>query len=118
MALREKLRDRVQPLLDPAEQVDSVFLAQTGPNPNLRFLTSLVVFWTKNDVVAVTDRRIAVFRASRWRPARPRRLIDVYPRSASLRDSWGPVWGSLELGGTKYWIHRRFRADVRKANEV
>jgi len=34
MALRDKLEERVQPLLEPAEQVQEVWWAQTGPNPN------------------------------------------------------------------------------------
>ena len=35
MALRDKLVERVQPFLEPGEQVQAVFLAQTGPNPFL-----------------------------------------------------------------------------------
>jgi hypothetical protein len=38
VALRDKLKERVQPLLEPDEEVQQVFLAQSGPNPNLMFL--------------------------------------------------------------------------------
>ena len=119
MALSEKLRERVQPLLEPGEQIQSVFFAQTGPNPNFIFLTYLVIFWAKYYVVAVSDRRIVVFRASRFRPAVPGKLLAVHPRESRLGDgSAGPLWGSFELGGTKYWVHRRFRKDVRAADDA
>src|SRR6266536_621139 len=118
MALREKLRERVQPLLEPGEQIQSVFLAQTGPNPNFMFLTYLVMFWKKYAVVAVTDRRIAVFRASMFRPGMPRKLVADHPRESKLGGPAGPLWGSFELAGTKYWVHRRFRKDVRAADDA
>jgi hypothetical protein len=118
MALREKLRERVQPLLEPGEQIQAVFLAQTGPNPNFMFLTWLVLFWTKYNVAAVTDKRIAVFRASRMAPSKPRELAASYPRESKLGDSSGALWGSFELDGTKYWVHRRFRKDVRAADDA
>ena len=64
MAIREKLRERVQPFLEPGEQVQAVFPAQTGPNPNFMFLTWLVIFWTKYVVVAATDKRASSARTT------------------------------------------------------
>lgn len=116
MALRDKLRERVQPLLEPAEQIQSAFLAQTGPNPRFMFLTWLVLFWTKYDVIAVTDQRIAVFRASWLRPAKPKKLVASYPRDTKLGGASGGLWRSIELGGVKYWVHSRFRKDVGAAD--
>ena len=116
MALREKLRARVQPLLEPGEQIQSVFLAQTGPNPSFMFLTWFVFFWTKYEVIAVTDRRIAVFGASKLGPAKPKDLIASYPRDSKLANASGGLWGSIELGGVKYWVHSRFRKDQREAD--
>jgi hypothetical protein len=116
MAIREKLRERVQPFLEPGEQVQAVFPAQTGPNPKYMFLTWLVYFWIKYVVVAVTDRRIAVFRTSKLAPSKPRELAGSYPRESKLGGAPGSLWGSFELGGTKYWVHRRFRKDVDAAD--
>jgi len=116
MAIREKLRERVQPFLEPGEQVQAVFPAQTGPNPNFMFLTWLVIFWTKYVVVAATDKRIAVFRTSRLAPSKPREVAGSYPRESKLGSASGALWGSFELGGTKYWVHRRFRKDVDAAD--
>lgn len=116
MALREKLRTRVQPLLEPSEQIDSVFLAQTGPNPNLAFLTWLVLFWTRYDVIAVTDRRTIVFRASRFRPATPRAIAASYPREGDLAHESHGLWNSLDLGGSRYWVHRRFKKELEQTD--
>jgi hypothetical protein len=118
MSLRDKLRNRVQPLLEPDEQIQSVFNAQTGPNPNFMFLTYLVVFWAKYFVIAVTDRRIVVFRAPLFSPAKPRELVASYPRESRLGDAKGALWGSVQLGDKKYWVHRRFRKDVLEADSA
>lgn len=115
MALRDKLRERVQPLLEAGEQVESVFLAQTGPNPNLAFLTWLIFFRIKNDVIAATDRRIAVFSAPRFLPTKPRDLIASYPRDVKVSDESKGLWHAVEIEGTRYWVHSRFRDDLRRA---
>src|ERR1051326_1488897 len=118
MALRDKLRTRVQPFLEPGEQIRSVFQAQTGPNPNFIFLTYLILFWAKYFVIAVTDRRIAVFRASMFTPTKPRELVAGHPRETRLGDAKGALWGSVQLGDKKYWVHRRFRKDVLEADRA
>ena len=118
MALRDKLHTRVQPFLEPDEQIQSVFQAQTGPNPNFIFLTYLILFWTKYVVIAVTDRRIAVFRARMFTPTKPRELAASYQRETRLGEAKGALWGSIQLGDKKYWVHRRFRKDVLEANRA
>ena len=118
MAIREKLRERVQPLLEPGEQIQTIFLAQTGPNPNLMFVSEFFIFWTKYDIVVVTNRRIGVFRASKFRPAMPRKHIADHARDAKLAGSPSTIWGSFKLDGKKYYVHRRFRKDVRAADDA
>ena len=118
MAIREKLRERVQPLLEPGEQIQTIFLAQTGPNPNLMFVSEFFIFWTKYDIVVVTNRRIGVFRASMFTPTKPRELVAGYPRETRLGDAKGALWGSVQLGDKKYWVHRRFRKDVLEADRA
>src|SRR4051812_31714723 len=58
MALRDKLRERVQPYLEPGEQVQQVFLAQAGMNPMVMPLLGglIVLLATHPKIVAVTDR--------------------------------------------------------------
>ena len=116
-ALREKLRARVQPLLDPGEQIEQVFLAQSGPNPNLVFLTYLAVFFNRYRVVAVTDRSIVVLGASLWRPASPKGIGARLPRQLQLGPMSGALWSRTNLPGDKpTWVHRRFYRDVEAAD--
>jgi hypothetical protein len=115
MALRDKLRDRVQPKLQEGETIQQVFLAQTGPSPYFLFLTSIFFFLMKYWVVAVTDRRIVIFRAGTWTSSFPKEQAAEFPRSTKF----GPVgglWGKFELGDTKYWVHKRFHGDVEAAD--
>ena len=63
MALRDKLRDRTQPLLEPGEQIQEVLLAQTGPSPYLAIITYLVFFAVKRRIIVATDRAVVIMRA-------------------------------------------------------
>lgn len=115
MALRDKLRDRVQPLLEPGEQIQEVFIAQTGPTPWLGALTAFLWFAVKRRIVVATDRAIVVFSASWWTGTHPKELVARLPRSTRL----GPVsglWGSSTVGGEKLHIHKRFHGDVASAD--
>ena len=116
MALRDKLRERVQPALDPGEQIEHVFMARTGPNPLLGLITWLILFRTKYFLIAVTDRRIAVFDTGRMSGTKPRNLVASFPRDTHLGGAPGGLWGKIDLGGVRYWVNRRFRADVQAAD--
>lgn len=115
MGIRAKFRKRIEPKLDPGESIQQVFLAQTGPNPYWLFLAYLILFWTKYWVFAVTDRRILIFRTSFWVPSGVKDLAATLPRSTRF----GPVsglWATIEIGPTRYWVHRRFHKDVQAAD--
>jgi hypothetical protein len=114
VALSDKMRDKVAPYLEAGEQLRTAFPAQTGPSPYFMLLTTWVIFWTKYVVIVVTDRRVAVYRASRWQPTRPRREIASVPPDTPLADPSG-LWGKVELGGVRYWVHRRYHGLVRAA---
>jgi hypothetical protein len=120
MALRDKLRDRMQPFLEPGEQVQQAFLAQTGPSPWWMFLTNFILFATKWHVVAVTDRAIVVTRSPWWTATKPKQLVARLPRTTRLgpvKGLWaGPVY--LTPDGKKAWIHKRFHKDVDAADNA
>ncbi len=117
MALRDKLRERVTSQLN-GEQVETVFLAQTGPSPYFALLSTWIIWWTKRYVIAVTGQRIVVFRASIWTPTRPKTETFSEPRGADLGDPGKGLWRRFELGGARYWVHRRFRDDVLAASQT
>jgi hypothetical protein len=115
VAIRDKLRTNVQPLLEPGETIQSVFPAQSGLSPYFMFITYLLMFWVKYVIIAATDRRILVLKASPLRTTAPKEIIASFPRETTL----GPVsglWGKVNLGGTTYWVHRRFHNDVEAAD--
>ena len=115
MGIRSKFRKKIEPQLEPGETIQQVFLAQSGPNPYWMFLTYLFLFWIKYWVFAVTDRRILVFRTSVLFPSAVKDLTATLPRETKF----GPVsglWAQIEIGGTRYWVHKRFRKDVQAAD--
>jgi hypothetical protein len=115
MALRDKLRERVQPLLEPGEQIQEVFLAQEGKSWMLGVgFGLLLLLFAKPRVVAVTDRGIVVFRQSKL-TATPKQLLARLPRNTHF----GPVkrlWAKVTLNGKQIYVHRRFHGDVKRAD--
>ena len=115
MPLREKLTQKVQPFLEPGEQVRHVFLCQTGPSPYWSFATYLVAFAVKMHAVAVTNQNIVFLRAGLFSPSSPKEVEKRFPRNTRLGPLSG-LWGKMELDGQKYWVHKRFHKDVAAAD--
>jgi hypothetical protein len=115
LALRDKLRDRIQPYLEPGEEVHQVFLAQTGPSPYFALLSYWILLIAGGyRIVVVTDRAIIVLKAGKWRPAKPKSLLRRGPRQVRL----GPVsglWAKVLLGES-CWVHKRFHKDIEAAD--
>jgi hypothetical protein len=115
MALRDKLRERSQPFLEPGEEIRHVFLAQAGPSPWLFALSLLFAFWMKYRIVVVTDRGVLLLSASPWVPTKPKELVARLPRSTTFGELSG-VWAKIQLQGEKYYVHKRFHKDVQAAD--
>jgi hypothetical protein len=115
MALRDKLRTRVQPLLEPGETIQEVFLAQEGKGWMVGLGAGLLMLIFANPlVIAATDRAIVVFRQSKL-TATPQALLARLPRDTPF----GPVrglWAKVDLSGKQVYVHRRFHGDVRAAD--
>ena len=118
MALRDKLRQRAQPFLEPGEQIQAVFLAQTGPSPWFAALSWLIVlFGAKYYVVVATDRNIVLLKASPWVPSNVKGIDRRLPRSTRFGPLSG-IWGTSQALGTKTHIHKRFHGDVEVADSM
>lgn len=113
MGYREKLAQRVQPMLEPGEQVLVAFPAQSGLNPWMMSMGAAMIFFVKARVIVVTDRGIVVLRASKL-TGRPKEVVTRGPYT-SLGEPGG-LWHKFPLG-EKTYVHRRFHKDVREANE-
>lgn len=115
MALRDKLTQRVVPFLEPGEQIHAIFIAQSGASPYWSVLSRLITLLTRGYVTVVaTDRAIVVLRNGWLTTSRPQSLQARLPRQPM--DEPSGLWARLNLGGTRYWLHRRFHKDVRAAN--
>jgi len=117
MAIRDKISKNVRPHLEQGETLQAAFPAQGGINPWWVVLTGyLLFFWlAKYVIVGVTDRRILLFKASPLATTKPKELLGTFGRETRL----GPVsglWGKIELGGKRYYVHRRFHKDVEAAD--
>ena len=119
MALRDKLRERVAPGLEPGEQVQQVVMSQTGLSPwFIPAIGALIAaFVNKYWVVAVTDRNIVLMPASKLMPSKVKKGATPIrlPRSDRF-DVQGKLWGTSTLGGTKHFINRRFFDDCKAAD--
>lgn len=117
MALRDKLARRSAPYLEPGEQIQAVFLAQSGPSPYFILLGFIIILiGARYAVVVVTDRAIVVLRAGMFTPTFPKRVVVRLNRGTWLGDPSG-LWGKIQLD-KRYWVHKRFHKDVRAANQM
>jgi hypothetical protein len=115
MAIRHKLMQRAVPFLEPGEQVQAIFIAKSGASPYWNIISTWMRLLTRGYVTVVaTDRAIVVLRNGWLTSTRPQSLQARLPRQPM--DEPSGLWARLDLGGTRYWLHRRFHKDVRAAN--
>jgi hypothetical protein len=117
VAIRDKLEKNVQAYLEPGESVQAAFPATTGPNPWFLVLTGylLLLPFMKFVIVAATDRRILVLKASALGTTKPKEVLGTFPRDTKLGQVSG-VYGKVDLGGKRYYVHKRFHQDVRNVD--
>lgn len=117
-SLREKLAERARPYLGAGEEVQQVFLAQSGPNPNFFALSALVYLASKYRIVAVTNRAIVVLAAKGFfRQSSPKQVLERLARETPLGPLSGALWSRVNLPCEKpSWVHRRFYRDVEAAD--
>jgi hypothetical protein len=117
MSIKNKLEKNVQPQLESGETLQAVFPAQGGINPWFVIFTGYLLFmWmAKYVIVAVTDKRIVVFKASPLATTKPKEVLGTYPRDTRFGPLSG-IFGKIELGGTKYYVHKRFHKEVAAAD--
>jgi hypothetical protein len=115
MALRDKLRERVQPLLEPGEQIQQVFMAQTASPYWVLLSYWVLIFKNGYRVVAVTDRNIVTMKGGAFMPSSPKSVVSRSPRTP-IGPLTGKLWGTATIGGEKMWVNKRFHRDVAEAD--
>ena len=109
MALRDKLIERVTPLLEAGETVQEVVPALGGMSPwasAMIFGAMGRLFFNHPRLIAITDRSIVVFQAD-TNGFKPKSLLARLPRDTELGPFKG-IWARIELDGEKLYVNKRF----------
>ena len=117
VAIRERIKENVQPLLEPGEEVQAVIPAQTKSGWLGAFGLISLLFANRFRPVVVTDRRIAITDSGKWSQAKPTTIVASLPRATQIGPASGLWWKSSSLGQTLY-IHKRFHKDVELADSL
>lgn len=116
---KSQLRTNVAGFLAPGEDLQSVFAAQTGRNPDhirdtvrammlfppLCFVVLYLVLRQHYRIVAVTNGGIHVFASSVFARARTVQLIESHARETPLVPRLSKKWASVELGAETVWVN-------------
>lgn len=117
VAIREKITENAQHLLEPGEQIQAVIPAQTKSG----WLGALGMIWlliaNRYRPVVVTDRRIIITDSGKMAPGKPKTVVATVPRSTQIGPAKGVWWKSESLGQTLY-VNKRFHKDVEQADAL
>ena len=104
--------------------VSYAFTAETGLNrvievlgwvPGFDGAVKLIFIFNKPRIVMITDRRVAVFRASRLSRKKPKTLLYALPR-ATLLEHGKRRRSMLTVGGESFRMERKVYGVLNKAN--
>lgn len=115
MALRDKLRERALPHLEPGEQLVSVLPATSGVNPALFAVVGglLMLLLNRNLVLVRTDRAVVVLTAGKLSAYGVKGVDRRLPVTTTLALDKGTVWGkSTTILDKPLYVHRRFWGDA------
>jgi hypothetical protein len=117
VAIRDRIRENAQGLLEPGEQIQAVIPAQTKSG----WLGILGLIWlifaNRFRPIVVTDRRIAITDSGKWAQAKPTSIVNSLPRTTQIGPAAGIWWKCQSLGQPTY-IHKRFHKDVEMADAL
>jgi len=114
MAIRDKLRENAQHLLQPGEQIQAVIPAQTTSQWFALISYWIILLTNAYRVIVVTDRRILVCKSGRFRITPVNDVVHELPRSTKIGPPSG-LWYKTALGERLY-INKRFHKDVEAAD--
>jgi hypothetical protein len=113
MAIRDKIAANAQPHLQPGEQIQGVFSAQTMSQWWILLTIFILLFGNRYRPVVATDRRILVFDSGRWTTTQAKSLVRELPRQTPLGEPSG-LWWRTESLGERLYVHKRYHKDVRE----
>jgi hypothetical protein len=117
MAIRDKMRANAEHLLQPGENIQAVFGAQTRSQWFALISIWIIAFSNAYRVIVVTDRRILVTKSGRFSMTPVKEVIREVPRGVRIGPASG-LWFKTEALGEKLYIHKRYHKDVAAADSV
>jgi hypothetical protein len=117
MAIREKLRAKVVPLLEPGEEVQAVIPAQTTSAYFALISYWIIVFKNSYRVLVATDRRILVCKAGRMFMTTVKGIDYSLPRATRIGPGTG-LWHRFDTPQGKLYVNRRFFKDIETADNL
>lgn len=114
MAIRDKMRANAAHVLQPGENVQSVFGGQTV-SPYFFLLSYWILLFNSYRVVVVTDRRVLVCRSGRFRTTPVIEVLRELPRNTRIGPASG-LWWRCETLGDRLFVHKRFHKDIDAAD--
>lgn len=117
VAIRERIIEHAQPLLEPGEQIQAVIPAQTKSGWLGALGLIVLLFVNRNRPIVVTDRRIVVTDSGKWAQGKPTKIVATAPRTTKIGPASGIWWRCTSLGEPLY-INTRFHKDVALADSL
>lgn len=117
--MREKMRARARPFLEPDEPIDAVIAAQTRSfYLALAFFAVAVVpgvllflLINRYRMIVVTPRRIVVLDSGRWNGTKPKSVVAELPRTP-LGPPNGKLWHKVQVGDETLRVARAYFKDI------
>lgn len=117
MKIRDKIIANAQPFLEPGEQVQAAFAAQTFSQYWALLSYFIVLFKNAYRSVVVTDRRIVVLNTGKWSTTKAKEIRMVLPRNTTIGPAGG-LWYVTDALGEKLYVHKRFHKDIEVADQL
>ncbi len=117
VALRDKLRANAAHVLQPGENIQAVFCAQTTSQYFALISMWIIIFANAYRVVVVTDKRILVCGSGRLRMTPVKEVLREVPRYTRIGPPSG-LWWRCESLGERLYVNKRFHKDVNAADEL
>ena len=116
VAIRDKMSKSATVYLQPGEEIQAVFGAQTA-NQFLAAVGGIFVFLGLNRfrIFVATPQRILVLDAGKVSVTKARGVVAELPRSTRLGPGSG-LWHMIPVGSEKLRVHRRFFKDIEAAD--
>ena len=105
------MRTNAAPFLQPGEQIESIFAAQTTSAWFALISYWIIVLRNSYRVVIVTDRRILLARSGRFTITPVKEIVREVPRATQFGPPSG-LWFKTEALGETLYIAKRFHKDV------